>query len=89
MSTQSVKNSAVEPVKEAVKAEIAPKPVRNYRAWVFQGYVLAAVIAFAILFGLARTVLYFPFDLQITILFQKIADLPVIGTPFTGRSAIF
>jgi membrane-associated phospholipid phosphatase len=84
MNTESVKTPAAEPVKEAIKAEVAPRRVRNYRAWVFQGYLLAAVIGFAILFGLARTVLYFPFDLQITILLQKISDLPVIGAPFTA-----
>jgi len=84
MSTESVKTPAVEPVKEAVKAEVAPRPVRNYRAWVFQGYVLAAIVAFAILWGLARTVLYFPFDLQFTILFQKIGDIPAIGPAFTA-----
>jgi len=51
---------------------------------VFQAYLLAAIVGFAVLFGLARTVLYFPFDLQITILFQKFSDLPVLGVPFTA-----
>jgi undecaprenyl-diphosphatase len=51
---------------------------------VFQGYVVAAIIGFGILFALARTVLYFPFDLQFTILFQKIGDIPAIGPVFTA-----
>ena len=84
MSTESVKTPTAEPVKEAVKAEVAPRPTRNYRAWVFQGYVVAAIIGFGILFALARTVLYFPFDLQFTILFQKVGDIPVIGSAFTA-----
>ncbi len=84
MSTETVKTPAVEPAQEAVKEGIAPKPTRRYRAWLFQGYVVAAVIGFGVLFFLARTVLYFPFDLQIEVLFQRLADIPVIGVPFTA-----
>jgi len=84
MSSETAKPPTIEPVKEAVQAEIAPKPTRNYRAWVFQGYVVAAIIGFGVLFFLARTILYFPFDLDLVILFQKVADMPVIGLPFTG-----
>jgi membrane-associated phospholipid phosphatase len=84
MNTETAKPPTIEPVKEAVQTEITPRPTRNYRAWVFQGYVVAALIGFGILFFLARTVLYFPFDLELVILFQQVADMPVIGLPFTG-----
>ncbi|MEP7357133.1 MAG: phosphatase PAP2 family protein [Anaerolineales bacterium] len=87
MSTESAKVKEAEPVKEAVKAEIAPKPTRNYRAWIFQGYVVAAIIAFAVLFVLARSVSYFAFDLRITNLFQRVGDIPVLGPPFTTAMA--
>jgi membrane-associated phospholipid phosphatase len=52
--------------KEAVAKEIAPKPTRRWRAWVFQGYLVAATAAFAILVVLASRFNYFPVDLSIT-----------------------
>ncbi|MEP6985764.1 MAG: hypothetical protein ABI970_09210, partial [Chloroflexota bacterium] len=72
---EAVKNDAVEAVQKPVKAwqeniaeakAIAPKPARHYRAWVFQGYLVVAVIAFVILAFLAKTVAYFTFDVTIT-----------------------
>jgi membrane-associated phospholipid phosphatase len=45
---------------------IASKPARHYRAWVFQGYLVGAVILFVILAVLARTIAYFTFDVTIT-----------------------
>jgi membrane-associated phospholipid phosphatase len=54
------------PVSEKAQAAIAPKPTRHYRARLFQGYVVTATIAFALLFFFARTVSYFTFDLVIT-----------------------
>lgn len=44
---------------------IVPRPVRRYRALVFQGYILAAIIGFGVLLFYARTVAYFTFDLAI------------------------
>lgn len=43
----------------------ATKPVRHYRAYLFQIYLLAAVLGFGTLFFLARTNPYFSFDLTI------------------------
>ncbi len=43
-----------------------PRRTRNYRALVFQGYVVAAVLVFAVLAVLAHFAAYFPLDLMIT-----------------------
>lgn len=45
--------------------QIVPRPVRLYRALLFQGYILAAMIGFGVLLLYARTVAYFTFDLVI------------------------
>lgn len=45
---------------------VVPRPVRRYRALLFQGYVVAATIAFGVLFFVARTVPYLAFDLNLT-----------------------
>jgi len=42
------------------------KPWRRYRASVFQGYLIGAVVVFLILAVLAHTVAYFTFDVTIT-----------------------
>lgn len=57
---------------DAVKAAIASRPARHYRARIFQGYIVAAAIAFAVLLVFARAVNYFPFDLAITLELQTI-----------------
>lgn len=44
---------------------VAPRPVRRYRALLFQVYVIAAAIAFATLLLYARTVAYFAFDVTV------------------------
>jgi len=49
-----------------VAKEIAPKPTRRWRARVFQVYLVAATVAFGILFVLASLFNYFPIDLSIT-----------------------
>ena len=56
----------------AVKEAIEPKRTRNYRALVFQGYVLIATLAFALLFGLVWNVPYFTIDLTVTRAVQTI-----------------
>lgn len=66
MPTGGEKQPQSNPVPETVKAAIAPKPTRRYRARILQGYVLTATVAFGILFFLAHTVNYFPIDLVIT-----------------------
>ena len=45
---------------------IAPAAWRHYRAAIFEGYLVAAIIVFAILAVLAHTIAYFTFDLVIT-----------------------
>jgi len=45
---------------------IVPKPSRHYRAWLFQGYMIGAVVVVVILASLAKTVAYFTFDVTIT-----------------------
>ncbi len=45
---------------------VVPKTWRRYRASVFQGYLVGAVIAFLILAILAHTIAYFAFDVVIT-----------------------
>src|SRR5512143_3282650 len=51
---------------------IAAKPWRRYRAAVFQGYLIAAIVIFLILAVLAHTVAYFTFDVTITQAVQTI-----------------
>ena len=51
----------------AAKANaIVSKPTRHYRAWLFQGYLVGAVVVFIILAVFAKTVAYFTFDVTIT-----------------------
>src|SRR5690349_17504780 len=45
---------------------IAGKPTRHYRAWIFQTYLVGAVVVFIILAVLAKTIAYFTFDVTIT-----------------------
>ncbi len=51
---------------QAAKSQTAPRPVRNYRAWLFQFYVLAAIVAFSLLAILVSTSAYVPIDISIT-----------------------
>ena len=51
---------------------IVAKPWRRYRASVFQGYLLGAVVVFLLLAVLAHTVAYFAFDVTITREVQEI-----------------
>jgi membrane-associated phospholipid phosphatase len=69
-SSPSTTKPVTNPVAAAVKADVAPRPVRHYRAWVFQGYAVAALIAFATLFALAYTTNYFALDLQLAVAIQ-------------------
>ncbi len=64
---------------------VAPKTWRRYRASVFQGYLIAAVIAFLILATLAHTVAYFAFDVVITRDVQLI-NVAAIGDLFQAVS---
>lgn len=66
-SVEAVKKP-VDNWRETVKQAdaIAAKPSRHYRALVFQGYIVGAVIVFIVLAILAKTVAYFTFDVTIT-----------------------
>jgi membrane-associated phospholipid phosphatase len=55
----------------AVADAIVAKPTRRYRAWVFQGYMIGAVVAFIILAVLAKTVAYFTFDISVAQIVQS------------------
>ncbi len=59
-------------ITQTVKAAVAPRPVRRYRAWVFHGYVVVAVVAFAILAFYAHSAAYFGIDLTLTLAVQSI-----------------
>ena len=59
----------------ATKAEVAPRPVRHYRAWLFQGYVATAAVAFIALTFFAHTVNYFSVDVQIALAIQSINNV--------------
>lgn len=52
------------------------KPVRHYRAYLFQIYIILAVLGFGVLFFFARTVPYFAFDLTIEHAVQSIQWTP-------------
>ncbi len=76
---QTTTKNPVEKIKEAsdapkpeVKAAVATRPVRHYRARLFQVYVAVAAIGFIALAVFARFVNYFPLDLQITLAVQEI-----------------
>jgi membrane-associated phospholipid phosphatase len=55
----------------AVRAWFAPERRKRYRAWIFQGYILASLIAFSFLTVFASVVTYFNFDLEFTLAIQK------------------
>ncbi|MBI4788477.1 MAG: phosphatase PAP2 family protein [Chloroflexi bacterium] len=54
----------------------SPHAWRRYRASVFQGYLIAAILAFLVLAVLARTVAYFTFDVVIT---RNVQTINAIG----------
>jgi undecaprenyl-diphosphatase len=64
-----IKKLAAEPEHNAA---VAPSWVRRYRARLFQGYVILAVIAFGLLAFSAHYVNYFPLDVQLTLAIQRI-----------------
>lgn len=59
-------------VKVAAAEQIAPKPTRSWRAWIFQAYLMVATVAFSILVVLASMFNYFPIDLIVTHAVQSI-----------------
>ena len=61
-----------ETVQQAAKAETSSPPLQRYRAALFQGLLVLALVAFALLTFLAKTTPSFPIDLQITQSIQTI-----------------
>jgi membrane-associated phospholipid phosphatase len=59
---------------QSSRSTITSPQARRYRIWVFQGYVLAALLAFAVLAVLANTTITLPYDLHATRELQS--DLP-------------
>jgi undecaprenyl-diphosphatase len=59
-SVRAVKKQTVEAIQAVVK------PWRRYRATVFQGYMIGAVVVFLVLAVLTKTIAYFTFDVTIT-----------------------
>jgi len=55
----------------AARAWLAPEQRKRYRAWIFQGYILASLIAFAVLTVFASVVTHFDLDLRITLALQE------------------
>lgn len=51
---------------------VAGQPTRSWRAWVFQGYVVAAVIGFTVLLILVSAIPSLPFDITITRAIQRL-----------------
>ena len=68
-STSELRHQAerAEALREAIapSAPVEARPVRRYRARVFQGYMLGATVGFGVLFYYARHIAYFSFDLSI------------------------
>lgn len=59
------------PVSEPVAAELAPRRQHRWRTRLFQGYLLAAILGFAVLFALATNAPYLPIDPGITLAIQR------------------
>ena len=70
----SAVNKSIDTQANAVKASaaIAPPEHRSYRAAIFQGYIVLAIIIFLVLAVLAHTIAYFTFDVTITRALQTI-----------------
>lgn len=70
--TSDPKENPVEAVKTAAAEHIVPKPTRQWRARVFQAYLLLSTVTFGALVVLANMFDYFPLDLTITRAIQTI-----------------
>ncbi len=53
----------------------ATSPVRQYRAYLFQIYIIAAIVGFSVLFFFVRTTPYFGFDLTLSRAVQSVHGL--------------
>jgi membrane-associated phospholipid phosphatase len=73
--TSDPKANPVEAVKTAAAEHIVPKPTRQWRARVFQAYLLLSTVTFGALVVLANMFDYFPFDLAITRAIQTVHAL--------------
>ena len=59
---------------QAAKAEVTPRPVRDYRIYLFQIGLIAVIGAFISLMALVKTTPSFPIDLAITRALQSITN---------------
>lgn len=76
-SAEAVKKPVENWRKTVAEADtIVEKTTRHYRAVVFQGYLVGAVVVFVILAVLAKTIAYFTFDVTIT---QEVQECKVWG----------
>lgn len=64
--------TTIEKAQTSIQEKTVPKKVRNYRAVVFQGYLIVAIVSFAILAALAKIFPYFTFDLTLARGWQSI-----------------
>ncbi len=69
----------IEAVKVAAAEQIAPRPVRRWRARAFQAYLVFATVAFVVLVVLANRFDYFAIDLSVTRAVQTI-HLPLFAS---------
>ena len=63
-----------EAVEKAAKAEVTPRPVRDYRIYLFQIGLIAVIGAFVTLMALVKITPSFPIDLAITRALQSITN---------------
>jgi membrane-associated phospholipid phosphatase len=77
MAEQARKNPVENPkdaAQQAAKAEVTPRPVRDYRSYLFQIGLIAVVGAFVTLMALVKVTPSFPIDLAITRALQSITN---------------
>lgn len=72
---KKVATEAEHPAPE-VKQAVAPRRLRIHRAWLFQIYVIAAVVAFGTLAFFAHNINYFPIDLTLMRAVQSVKFYP-------------
>ena len=77
MAEQARKNPVESPkgaAQQAAKAEVTPRPVRDYRSYLFQLGLIAAIGAFVTLMALVKYTPSFPIDLAISRALQSITN---------------
>jgi len=75
--TISDPNNPFDQASQAAQSQTTSRPVRRYRAILFQAYLIAAVCGFVVLALLARTTAYFAVDLAISQALQALSSGPL------------